>query len=254
MVAPLKVWHEAEGRLLRLRLNQPKANLIDGSMMAALHTAFAEHVNGTITAVLLDAAGPHFSFGASVEEHLPENCTNMLRSIHRLVLRMLNSTVPILVAVRGQCLGGGLEVAMAGHIMFVAPDAVLGQPEIKLGVFAPAASCLLPELISHSRAIELLLSGRGITGSDAVAIGLAHNVDADPERAAVSYFEEYLNTKSASSLNFAIRAARFDFCERMKAKIETVERIYLEELMATDDAIEGLDAFIKKRPAQWSHR
>ena len=77
---------------------------------------------------------------------------------------MVESPVPILVAVRGQCLGGGLEVALAGHLLFVAPDASLGQPEMKLGVFAPAASCLLPELIGPARAFDLLLSGRSITG------------------------------------------------------------------------------------------
>ena len=84
---------------------------------------------------------------------------------------LVESPVPVLVAVRGQCLGGGLEVALAGHLMFVAPDASLGQPEMKLGVFAPAASCLLPELIGPARALDLLLSGRSITGAEAAAIG-----------------------------------------------------------------------------------
>ena len=96
--------------------------------------------------MLIDAEGPHFSFGASVEEHLPDQCAAMLAGLHRLILRMVESPVPLLVAVRGQCLGGGLELALAGHLMFVAPDASLGQPEMKLGVFAPAASCLLPEV------------------------------------------------------------------------------------------------------------
>ena len=73
--------------------------------------------------MLFDAEGPHFSFGASVEEHLPDQCAAMLAGLHRLILRMVESPVPILVAVRGQCLGGGLELALAGHLMFVAPDA-----------------------------------------------------------------------------------------------------------------------------------
>ncbi len=255
MTSPLKVWFESDGRLLRLRLNKPKANLIDAEMIAALDKALAEHLgNAHLGAVLLDAEGQHFSFGASVEEHMPGQCAAMLEAIHGLVLRMVKSPVAILVAVRGQCLGGGLEVALAGHLMFVSPDATLGQPEMKLGVFAPAASCLLPELIGPPRAFDLLLSGRNIKGTEAVTLGIAREAAADPERAALAYFEEHLKPKSASSLRYAVRAARSDFSARIEMKIAEVERLYLDELMATRDAVEGLEAFIAKRPAKWEHR
>lgn len=253
--APLKVWSEAEGRLLRLRLNRPKANLVDAGMIAALDQALAEQLgNGELGAVVIDAEGPHFSFGASVEEHLPGECAAMLRGLHRLILRMVESPVPLLVAVRGQCLGGGLELALAGHLMFVAPDASLGQPEIKLGVFAPAASCLLPEVVGPSRAFDLLVSGRSITGAEAAAIGIAHEAAADPEHAAVAYFEEHLKPKSVSSLRYAVKAARLDYVARVKDKIRAVERLYLDELMATHDAVAGLEAFIAKKAPQWQHR
>lgn len=255
MTSPLKAWLDSDGRLLRLRLSKPKANLIDAAMIAALDSAFAEHLgNAHLGAVLLDAEGPHFSFGASVEEHLPGQCAAMLAGLHRLVLRMVDAEVPILVSVRGQCLGGGLEVALAGHLMFVAPDTALGQPEMKLGVFAPAASCLLPELIGPARAYDLLLSGRSITGTEAVAMGIALQADADPEVAALRYFEEHLEPKSARSLRYAVRAARSDYAVRVRAKIATVERLYLDELMKSRDAVEGLEAFIAKRPAKWEHR
>jgi cyclohexa-1,5-dienecarbonyl-CoA hydratase len=255
MTAPLKVWFEAEGRLLRLRLSRPKANLIDAAMIAALDAALAEHLgNAALGAVFIDAEGPHFSFGASVEEHLPGQCAAMLRSIHGLIVRLVESPVPALVAVRGQCLGGGLELALAGHLVFVAPDAALGQPELKLGVFAPAASCLLPEIVGHRRAIDLLLSGRSVSGAEAVAMGMAHEAAADPERAALAYFDAHLKAKSASSLRAAVKAARFDYAARLKAKIAAVERMYLDELMKTHDAVEGLEAFLGKRTAQWQHR
>ena len=255
MTKPLSVWFEAEGRLLRLRLNRPKANLIDAAMIAALDAALQTHLgNAALAAALIDAEGPHFSFGASVEEHLPGRCAAMLGSVHKLVLRLVESPVPILTAVRGQCLGGGLELAMAGHLLFVDPQAVLGQPEIKLGVFAPAASCLLPEIVGPARAFDLLLSGRSISGAEAVAMGIAREAAADPERAALAYFDEHLRSKSASSLRHAVRAARLDYAARVKAKIATVERLYLDELMKTRDAVEGIQAFIAKRPAQWMHR
>jgi len=174
MSAPLRVWLEAEGKLLRLRLSRPKANLIDATMIAALDRALTDHLdNPGLSAVLLDADGPHFSYGASVEEHLPGQCEAMLTGLHGLILRMVEAPVTILVAARGQCLGGGLEVAAAGHLLFVAPEASLGQPEMKLGVFAPAASCLLPELIGPVRALDLLLSGRTTNGTEAATMGLA---------------------------------------------------------------------------------
>jgi cyclohexa-1,5-dienecarbonyl-CoA hydratase len=255
MTQPLSVWFAAEGRLLRLRLNRPKANLIDAAMIAALDAALKKHLgNAALAAALIDAEGPHFSFGASVEEHLPGQCAAMLRSIHKLVLRLVESPVPILVAVRGQCLGGGLELAMAGHLLFVDPQAALGQPEIKLGVFAPAASCLMPEVAGPARAFDLLLSGRSISGTEAVAMGIAREAAADPERAAFAYFDEHLRPKSASSLRHAVRAARLDYAARVKKKIATVERLYVDELMKTRDAVEGIQAFIAKRPAQWMHR
>ena len=252
---PLKTWFEADGRLLRLRLARPKANLIDAAMIAALDKTLAEHLgNAQLGAVLIDAEGPHFSFGASVEEHLPDQCAAMLAGIHALILRMVESPVPLLVAVHGQCLGGGLEVALAGHLIFVAPDATLGQPEMKLGVFAPAASCLLPELIGPQRALDLLLSGRSITGAQATSIGIALEAAADPEKAALAYFEELLKPKSASSLRLAVKAARLDYVARVKDKLRAVEGLYLDELMATHDAVAGLEAFIAKRSPQWQHR
>lgn len=255
MTTPLKVWLDAEGRLLRLRLSKPKANLIDATMIAALSRALADHLrNPGLAAVLIDAEGPNFSYGASVEEHLPGQCEAMLRGIHGLILQMLDAPVTILVAAQGQCLGGGLEIALAGHLLFTAPDAVLGQPEMKLGVFAPAASCLLPELIGPARALDLLLSGRTISGTEAAANGMAREAAADPERAAIAYFDAFLKPKSASSLRYAIKAARSDYASRMRSKIKSVERLYLDELMKTHDAIEGLGAFVAKRAVQWQHQ
>jgi cyclohexa-1,5-dienecarbonyl-CoA hydratase len=252
---PLKVWSEAEGRLLRLRLNRPKANLVDAGMIAALDQSLTQHLtNNELGAVVIDAEGPHFSFGASVEEHLPNECATMLLGLHRLILRMVESPVPLLVAVRGQCLGGGLELALAGHLIFVAPDASLGQPEMKLGVFAPAASCLLPEAIGPSRAFDLLVSGRSITGTEATAIGIAREASPIPEHAAIAYFEEHLKPKSASSLRHAVKATRLDYIARIKDKIRAVERLYLDELMTSHDAVAGLEAFIAKKAPQWQHR
>ncbi|MBT4933617.1 MAG: cyclohexa-1,5-dienecarbonyl-CoA hydratase [Rhodospirillaceae bacterium] len=250
----LKVWREKDDRLLRLRLNRAKANIIDAEMIVALDTAISDVIeNPDVHAVLLDHEGPHFSFGASVEEHMPDQCAEMLRALHSLIKKMLVCPAPIMVAVGGQCLGGGLEVAMAGNMMFVAPGASLGQPEVKLAVFAPAASCLLPRLAGQQAAEDMLLSGRSISGDEAVRLGIALKADEDPETAALAYFDEHLAGLSASTLRFALTAARQNFAESVSADLDRVEALYLEGLMKSDDAHEGLKAFVEKRSPQWSH-
>ena len=253
--APLKVWLEHDGALLRLRLARPKANLIDAAMIAALASAFAAHrANAGLLAALVDHEGPHFSFGASVEEHLPGACEQMLRGLHALIEAMLDWPHPILVSARGQCLGGGLELACAGHLLFLGADAQLGQPEMNLGVFAPAASVLLPLRIGQARAEDLLYSGRSIDAQTAAAWGLANEVAQEPVAAALAYFDRNLAAKSAASLALAVRAAREPFADLARARLADVESLYLEKLMATRDANEGLQAFIDKRKPVWEHR
>lgn len=253
--APLQCWTEQDGALLRVRLSRPRANIVDAEMIAALRAAFAAHAGEPgLTAALLDAEGPHFSFGASVEEHLPDRCAAMLSSLHGLILAMLEWPAPILVAIRGQCLGGGLELALAGTRLFAAPDAMLGQPEIRLGVLAPAASCLLPRLAGRQACEDVLLTGRSLDATAALAAGLIAQIADDPVAAARAYFDEHLRGRSSAALAHALRASRRGWLPEFREHLAAVERIYLDELMHTADAGEGLRAFLEKRPPQWRHR
>jgi cyclohexa-1,5-dienecarbonyl-CoA hydratase len=254
-MAPLVTGLEREGALLRLTLARPKANLIDAAMIAALHDALARHAaSRTLRGAILDAQGPHFSFGASVEEHLPASCGPMLAGLHALVMAMLEFPAPILVAVRGQCLGGALEVAMAASQIFAAQDAQFGQPEMKLGVFAPAASVLLPYRVGVAAAEDLLLSGRSIDAAEACAIGLVHQVSDDPAAAALDWFDTHLAPKSAASIRFALKAARLARLDAIRDGLAAVERLYLQGLMNTRDANEGLAAFLARRAPAWEHQ
>jgi cyclohexa-1,5-dienecarbonyl-CoA hydratase len=253
--SPLRIALERDAALLRMTLARPRANLIDAAMIAALHAALREHRGRHgLRAVLLAAEGPHFSFGASVEEHLPDRCAAMLASLHAMLLAMLEFPVPILVAVRGQCLGGGLELALAGGPIFAAPDAQLGQPEMKLGVFAPAASCLLPYRVSHAVAEDLLLSGRSLTGADAKALGLVEALADDPEAAALAYFDAHLAPKSAAALACAITAVRAPLVANVRRRLDELVDLYVGTLMKTRDANEGIAAFIARRRPLWEHR
>lgn len=254
-MAPLKDWLDADGSLLRLRLARPKANIVDAEMIAALHGALIAHAgNPALRGVLLDAEGPHFSFGASVEEHLPAQCAQMLAGLHALIAALVEFPVPVLVAVRGQCLGGGLEVALGGNWIFAAPDAQFGQPEMKLGVFAPAASVLLPWKMPLPMAEDLLYAGRSMTAAEAQACGLVKTVADDPEHAALAWFHEHLQPRSAAALRCAVEAARGPMRRDVRHRLAEVEALYLNKLMATRDANEGLVAFLAKRKPQWEHR
>lgn len=253
-ISPLKVWLERDGALLRLRLDRPKANIVDAVMIAALQTAFDAHrASKGLRGVMLDASGAHFSFGASVEEHLAERCAGMLAALHALIITMVEFPLPILSVVRGQCLGGGLEVALAGGPIFATPDAKLGQPEMSLGVFAPAASCLLPWRVNQSDAEDLLFSGRSVSGADAKAMGLVQTVAEDPESAALQYFDQHLAPKSAAALACAVAAVRAPRIRELRTRLQEVEALYLNRLMKTHDANEGLAAFLARRAPSWEH-
>ncbi len=252
MSAPVQVWADRDGRLLRIRL---AASILDIAAIQALDATLELRAGAPgLRGILIDPAGAHFSFGASVEEHLPDRCAAMLAGLHGLILRIVRSPVPVLVAIRGQCLGAGLELAAAGHLLFAEPNAAFGQPEIRLGVFAPAASCLLPERIGLAAAEDLLLSGRSITGAEARALGLVNELADDCEAAALAYFDRHLADKSASSLRYAVRASRHDLAERVAVKLAALETLYLSGLMTSHDGVEGLNAFMDKRAPQWKDR
>jgi len=249
---PIKTRLDRDGRLLRVRLTQPEANIVDIAMIDALQAVLERYRNQLeLMGVLLDHEGPHFGFGASIPEHLPDRVSELVTKLHRMLKGMLAFPVPILVVVRGQCLGGSLELVMAGHLIFVAPDAILGQPEVKLGTMAPVGSCILPERLGRAHAEDLLISGRSIPAETAKAIGLVNEVSPDPEAAAVAYFDKYLASHSPTGLRFTVRAVRRAFLDRVIPELDAIERIYLNELMNTPDPVEGLTAFMEKRQPIW---
>lgn len=252
---PFKAWTERDGALLRLRLARPKANLVDAEMIRALHGALVEfHKHpGSLRGALLDAEGPHFSFGASVAEHRKEQAKAMLESFHALFHRLAALSVPTAAIVRGQCLGGGLELASFCTWIFAAPDARFGQPEIQLGVFPPMASIVLPWRIGGGAALALCVGGASIDASEAARIGLVTRVADDPRASFDALYAEQLAGKSASSLRFGERAARAGLYEQLARRLPRLESMYLAELMETRDANEGIAAFLERRVPDFCH-
>ena len=166
-----------------MRLGGSKGNVLDAPLVAALAPLLAEAgATSGVKALLIEGQGRHFSFGASVREHLPDQVRGMLRGFHDLLLGLIDCAVPALAVVRGQCLGGGLELVTLCHRVFASRDAKLGQPEIVLGVFAPIASLALPERVGRRHAEDLCLSGRTIGAEEAHAMGLVDELVEDDPR------------------------------------------------------------------------
>ena len=242
------------GALLRVLIDAPPGNVLDSQMTLELIEVFKSvRRDPELKAVVLVGAGQHFCFGASVEEHRPFRVAEMLESFHELFRTILRSGVIVVSAVQGMCLGGGLELVAFSQRIFAHPRAKFGQPEIALGVFAPIASMILGDRLGRSAAEDLLLTGRTVKAQEALAMRLVDAIDEEPESAAVEWIKAALLPHSASSLRFAARAARLDFSNHFDARIAALEKLYLDELMESKDAREGIEAFLEKRTATWSN-
>ena len=242
-----------DGQLWRVHLDRPKSNVLDATMIAGLDALFScARDEPQLKLITIEGRGDHFSFGASVEEHMPDRCGAMLRSLHAMFSKLHDAHVPVHAAVRGYCLGAGLELAAFCHRVYASPEARLGQPEVKLGVFAPVASAILGGRVGRGVAEDLCLSGRDLEAPEAYRLGLVDELADDPFEAAERYFLEHYAPLSASSLRLATRAVRAEFGCRIRQRIADLEGLYLTDLIATHDAIEGLTAFLEKREPRWT--
>lgn len=244
---------EQDDDLVHIVLEAPPGNVIDADMVRALRAAVSDIARSNARAVIFEGAGKHFSFGASVEEHLPAGVAQMLGGLHDLMRELHALRRPLIAAVRGQCLGAGLEIAAFCHRVIATPDAVLGQPEIRLGVFAPVASVVLPMRIGQAAADHLLLGGGVVKGAAAMELGLVDALADDPAEAALAHARKHWVGKSLPALQHACEAARWQFGKTFLEGLDHVERLYLNQLMSCHDPVEGLTAFLEKREAVWTH-
>jgi cyclohexa-1,5-dienecarbonyl-CoA hydratase len=244
------------GGHLRLVIDAPKANLVSIAVMRELRRALeAVPREPAIKLVTIEGAGDHFSFGASVEEHRPGLIHTTLTELHGLIGELLAAPVPTAALVRGRCLGGGFELALACDLVFAGTTAMLGVPEIALGVFPPAAAALLPLRVGPSRAASAILTGR-VSPVDVWAAAGLIEVMAPPQElgAAVDHwFEAHLAPRSAAALRCAAVASRATLRRQVELVLPELERLYLDTLMKTHDAVEGIEAFLARREPVWSN-
>jgi len=250
----LRLGAESDGQVLWVHLDAPAGNVLDLEMVQSLRQMLAREARRPdVKAIVFAGAGAHFSYGASIDEHLPGQVEKLLPAFHGLFHDLVVVARPTLAAVRGRCLGGGLELAAFCNWVFAAPDAKLGVPEVTLGVFPPLAALLLPMRVGRPLAEDLCLTGRILDAQEALEAGLVDHVSEDPEEAARRWIAQHLLPKSAIALHFTTRAVREPLRSRLLQDLDALEKLYLHELMQHHDPVEGIRAFLDKRRPEWKN-
>lgn len=240
----------------RVVLHNPPLNIIDIRMMRELQHALSEiEDRSDITVILFEGDDRAFSAGVDIKAHVPDQVHEMLASFHALIRAIVASRKITIAAVKGACLGGGAELACVCDMVYTARDAAWGFPEIKLGCYPPVAAVALPALVGQKRAAELILTGRQISGDEAVAIGLANrSARSEDVILMVQGTIDQLCDLSPAVLTHAKKAVYAWDAIHFDKGLARAEKIYLEELIATEDAREGLAAFLEKRTPKWTGR
>lgn len=242
-----------------VRLNRPPLHILDiptnRALAAALRALAARPAAEVRVVVLGSEGGRAFSAGVAIEEHTTERVAEMLEAFHGVFRALVALRAPVLAAVRGAALGGGMELAAFCDAVIAEESATFGLPEIKLGCYPPVAALVLPRVVGRMRAADLLLSGETIDARTAQGWGLVTEVvpDGRLERILPSFVERY-SRHSGAALALAREAmAAGDGRASFGEELDRAERTYLETLMATHDASEGIAAWAAKRPPAWRH-
>ncbi len=257
-LALLKVEPLEDGAVLSVQLSGGKGNILTMAMMAELEQVLDHHAGDeALRLVLLSGSEKVFSFGASVEEHVASRAAEMLSAFHRMIRKVGKYPVPIAALVQGPCLGGSFELVLACHMVFATKRGRFACPEIKLGVFPPVLAAIGAQQLGAAVADRLLITGGDMDAAEAARIGWLTKLldDDDPSGAVLDWYREHLAGLSASSLRHATRAARIcgGFDAAVGEPLDRAERLYVDELMKSHDANEGIEAFIARRKPQWTN-
>jgi cyclohexa-1,5-dienecarbonyl-CoA hydratase len=242
-----------EPPIARIVLNNPPVNVIDVPMMDELAEALNEiETRPDIAIVIVSGSQRAFSAGVDVAAHTPDKVEQMLNKFHGVIRALVGSKKVSIAAVHGICLGGGAELAMVCDLAYTSELATWGFPEIKLGCYPPVAVTALAALVGQKHAADLVLTGRSITGKEAATIGLANSVapEVDLEHV-VQDAVHHLSQLSPAALAITKKAIYAWDAIHFDKGLARAEKIYLEDLKRTEDAHEGINAFLEKRSPVW---
>jgi cyclohexa-1,5-dienecarbonyl-CoA hydratase len=244
---------DLQAPVARITFIHPPLNVLDFPMMDELRQALNQlDQRGEISAVVFSGGARAFSAGVDVAVHTPEKIQTMFEKFHGLILALTKFPKITIAEVSGACLGGGAELAMVCDMCFTTPDAKWGFPEITLGCYPPVACTALAALVGQKRAADLIFTGRIISGADAAEWGLANSAHAEADlQKAIQNTLDHLLKLSPAALAHAKKAFYAWDSIHLDKGLARAEKIYIEELMQTEDAKEGIQAWLEKRKAQW---
>lgn len=244
---------ETHGQLARITLTHPPLNVIDFQMMDELQAVLQQlGQRREISVVIISGGERAFSAGVDVAVHTPDLIQTMLQKFHDVILALTRFTKITIAEVHGVCLGGGAELAMVCDMCFTTPDAKWGFPEITLGCYPPVACTALAALVGQKRAADLVFTGRRFSGEDAAAWRLANEAHPEGElQEAIQRTVDHLLKLSPAALAVAKKAFYAWDSMHLDKGLARAEKIYLEELMQTEDVKEGIAAWMEKRMPVW---
>ena len=246
-----------DDRVARITFARPPLNVFNIEMMSEITSALGECNQREVVAIVFDADKNcrSFSAGVAIEEHVQETIFQMLDAFHAIFRHLESIAKPAIAVVDGAALGGGCELVAACDIVIASDRSRFGQPEVKLGVFPPVAAILLPLVIGEKRARELILTGEIIDAVEAGRLGLASHVvpsvQLEPKLLEVL---AKLRELSGTSLQFVRQSLDLGRGRSIDQALSEQENIYIHELMKTEDANEGIKAFMEKRKPVWRNR
>ena len=244
---------DINGPLARITLTHPPLNVIDFQMMDELLAALQQlEQHREISVVIISGSERGFSAGVDVAVHTPDKVQTMLQKFHGGILALTKFSKITIAEVRGVCMGGGAELAMVCDMCFTTLDAKWGFPEITLGCYPPVACTALAALVGQKRAADLVFTGRIFSGEDAAEWGLANESHPKDElQQAMQRTVDHLLKLSPAALAVAKKAFYAWDSMHLDKGLARAEKIYLEELMRTEDVEEGIAAWMEKRKPVW---
>lgn len=244
-------------RRATLTIDRPPLNILDLATLAELDRALEQvERHPEVALLVVRGAGPKaFSAGVAVEDHTPDKIELMLARFHQACRRLSELSAVSIAQVHGHCLGGGMELAASCDFVVAAEDARFGQPEIELGCFPPLAAAVYPRRYGRAWTLELLTTGRIVSAAEAERRGFVSRLaPREGLEAAVEELAGAILAKSSAVLHLTKRAVGAGETLDGADALAECERLYLEELAATEDMTEGLEAFLAKRRPAWRHR
>jgi cyclohexa-1,5-dienecarbonyl-CoA hydratase len=245
-----------ENGIARIVLNRPKHNVLNIHMMQELTALLAElNDDANLKCVVISAQGASWCAGVEVSDHKPELAADMIRVFDALLKQIHALVIPSIAAVHGACLGGGMEVAIACDIIVASKAAIFGQPEIKLGFLPPYAAVRLPHLVGPARAIEICTTGRRYSAEVFHQMGLvAELTDAESFDEALAKLVKEIQHCSPLIVRLNKKAVTQHLGMDMDEAMGSVNDLFLNQLMKTEDTLEGIKSFEEKRRPVWKNQ